>query len=313
MNKTNLLSDSFLPNSIIISAIILFCSGLPISYAQQPGAVQLPKLEDVQPVEVPGLGGPKGEGFFHSPFATLEYRVSDTSDRTRVTKVSEQGYGLAAGLHVGKRARFQLSTFFSEQDVDSQPLLFPIDLKSDNETEDYMLSVDYSFMPGVYVSGFYGQGEGKGTYTFLSLFPVDGASSSDTDRYGVSTTITLPTRGVLTELSATYLHTESDQTYPPGNDPLTDSFEADVYSIGVSSVLPLSNKVNLAGNLNYVHIGSQKIAQGNLEIDRNWFTTGAGLSYELDIKTRVTFSHQRWISNQTTSFRTTSVQLNRYF
>ncbi|MEH6998654.1 MAG: hypothetical protein V7542_09650 [Limnobacter sp.] len=270
---------------------------------------KLPKLNEIKPIEVPSEYEPGVDPLLHGWAVSLVYRDAETSDKTRPTVIKEDGYQLGVGFRIGEDWFGRLTAEFADQKVDSQPLQFPIDLKSDNETDNYTVLLGHSFNPVFSVAGFYGQGKGTGVYDFPGGGPVAGASDSDSDRYGLIGTVSLPFGKALTSTSLTYLHSEADQTFPPGNLPPTDSFEVDVFSLGSSLIYPLGDGFSAIGNLAFNHIGSQKVAAGSTSPDENWFSGGVGLSYQINANADVRLSHQRWIGNSTTAYRTTGLEL----
>jgi hypothetical protein len=278
-------------------------------WAQDLDNSKLPKLNEIKPIEVPGAYQPGVDPFVHDWSVSLGYRDAKTTDKTRPTVVKEDGYQLGVGFGLGENWFGRFLAEFSDQKVDSQPLGFALDLKSNNETDNYTLMLGRSFNRVFSLTGFYGQGTGSGTYDFPGLATVQGASDSDSDRYGLIGTVNLPFGDMLTSTSLTYLHSEADQTFPPGNIPPTDSSEVDVYSLATSAIYPLGHGFTAIGNVAFNHIGSQKVAAGSTTPDENWFSGGLGVSYRLNMNADVRLNHQRWLGNSTTGYRTTGLEL----
>lgn len=277
--------------------------------AQNLDNSKLPKLNEIKPIAVPGTYEPGVDDFIHSWSVSIGYRDSQTSDKTRPTVIKEDGFQLGTGFRIGEDWFGRFTAEFADQAVDSQPLGFPLDLKSDNEAYNYTLMLGRSFNQVFSMAGFYGQGKGTGTYDFPGLATVPGASNSDSDRYGLIGTMVLPFGNLLTSTSLTYLHSETDQTFPPGNIPPTDSFEADVFSLATFAAYPLGKGFSALGNVAINHIGSQKVAAGSSVPDENWLSGGLGVSYRINANADVRLNHQRWLGNSTTAFRTTGLEL----
>ncbi|HEX4918983.1 MAG TPA: hypothetical protein VFV43_13855 [Limnobacter sp.] len=277
--------------------------------AQTLNNSSLPKLEEIKPLE--GVVGyrPGVDPLVHSWSLSVGYRDSQSSDKTRPTEVKEDGYSLGVGFKLGESWFGRVGAEFAEQDVKSQPLAFPLDLRSKNDADNYNVVIGYSFNRVFSLAGFYGQGDGSGTYDFPGLATVAGSSNSDTDRYGLIASASLPVGGWLTTTSLSYLHSETDQVYPPGNLPPMDSFEADVYTLSTLGAYPLGNGFTALANLAFSHIGSQTVAQGSTAPDENWFSGGLGLAYEVTPQATVRLMHQRWLGNSTTAYRTTGLEL----
>lgn len=277
--------------------------------AQDLDNSKLPKVNEIKPIEEASAYQPGVDPFVHNWSVSVGYRNSETSDKTRPTVVKEDGYQLGVGFSLGEDWFGRLLAEFTEQKVDSQPLAFPLDLRSNNEADNYTLMLGRSFNRVFSLTGFYGQGTGTGTYDFPGLATVPGASDSDSDRYGLIGTISLPLGNMLTSTSLTYLHSEADQTFPPGNIPPTDSFEVDVYSLSTSAIYPMGRGFTAIGNVAFNHIGSQVVPAGSTQPDENWFSGGLGVSYRLNMSTDLRLSHQRWLGNGTTAYRTTGFEL----
>ncbi|HEX4843762.1 MAG TPA: hypothetical protein VFV57_08820, partial [Limnobacter sp.] len=104
--------------SLIGLGLMAMSAGLS---AQTLDNSKLPKLEDIKPVTGAVGYQPGVDPFIHSWSVSVGYRDSQSSDKTRVTEVKEDGYSLGVGFRLGESWFGRVGAELAEQEVKSEP------------------------------------------------------------------------------------------------------------------------------------------------------------------------------------------------
>ncbi|MBB4064185.1 hypothetical protein [Gellertiella hungarica] len=244
-------------------------------------------------------------GFEMGPFHDFKISVMTSYNHTWRTDDSKpldrraRDLSLEMNFRIGSDAYAAISGQIGREDIETQPLEFPLDMDNSNSFRGFDVMAGYMFVPGISVGLMGGYGSADATYVF-ALDPANElGSSGNSRRFGGFANVMLPTSAGMLSGTVAIVRSSGSQTYNPGNIPPSTDWSSTLGVIDVTLAHPVTADFMIKGGASYSRILSENAAAGSLERDRDWITLKGGVLYNVTSTLQWQANASTWLGNDT--------------
>ncbi len=244
-------------------------------------------------------------GFELGPFHDFKLRVTAGYNHTwrtgSDTPMDRRARDLSLGLdfRVGDQGFAAISGQIGRENVDTQPVDFPLDLTNSNTFRGIDVMAGYMIVPGISLGLVGGYGHANAAYVFAFDPANELDSSGNSRRFGGFANAMVPTSLGLLSGTVAIVRSSGSQDYDPGNIPPSTDWSNTLGVVDVTLTHPLTETVTLKGGVSYSRILAETAAAGSIERDDDWFTLKGGLLVDISSTLQWQANASTWLGNDT--------------